>query len=265
MGELGSACCSWWRLSRKILSSTMRISTVSTVVFTFLVASVAGDQRAAENRLMSSLLANYNSMFIPVLNSSVPIVVNMETMLKKIVEYDYERGILTSLVWLDFQWMDEYLKWNPADYEGITQIQLPPNKLWTPDIFLFNDVTGHFGEELMRGRPYLVIENNGDVRWIPPMVLKTVCEHDNQEESCDLKFGSWVYNAGQLDLRPNIDTMDLEDYTGSTPWDLSETRVFRRETMYDCCINPFVDITYTIRFHKKGKMSSMFKAKGWGL
>ena len=23
-----------------------------------------------------------------------------------------------------------------------------------------------------------------------------------QEESCDLKFGSWVYNAGQLDLRP---------------------------------------------------------------
>merc|ERR1719234_964447 len=123
-------------------------------------------------------------------------------MLKKIVEYDYERGILTSLVWLDFQWMDEYLKWNPADYEGITQIQLPPHKLWTPDIFLFNDVTGHFGDDLMRGRPYLVIENNGDVRWIPPMILKTVCEHDNQEESCDLRFGSWVYNAGQLDLRP---------------------------------------------------------------
>merc|ERR1712130_857747 len=66
----------------------------------------------------------------------------------------------------------------------------------------------------------------------------------NQEESCDLKFGSWVYNAGQLDLRPNIDTMDLEDYTGSTLWDLSETRVFRKETMYDCCVNPFVDITY---------------------
>ena len=73
------------------------------------------------------------------------------------------------------------------------------------------------GDDLMRGRPYLVIENNGDVRWIPPMVLKTVCEHDHQvgevtkkvphililqEESCDLKFGSWVYNAGHLDLRP---------------------------------------------------------------
>merc|ERR1712032_1645195 len=108
---------------------TMTSSVVSALIFTLMVASVVANQRAAENRLMTSLLANYNSMFIPVLNSSVPIVVNMETMLKKIVEYDYERGILTSLVWLDFQWMDEY-------------------------------------------------------------------------------------NAGQLDLRPNIDTMDLEDYTG---------------------------------------------------
>merc|ERR1711990_925082 len=172
-------------ISLAMASSSYLLSAL--LLLPLLVTSATGAQRAAENRLMTSLLANYNSMFIPVL--------------KKIVEYDYERGILTSLVWLDFQWMDEYLKWNPADYEGITQIQLPPHKLWTPDIFLFNDVTGHFGDDLMRGRPYLVIENNGDVRWIPPMVLKTVCEHDNQEESCDLKFGSWVYNAGQLDLR----------------------------------------------------------------
>ena len=69
----------------------MTSSILSALILPILVASVAGDQRAAENRLMSSLLANYNSMFIPMLNSSVPIVVNMETMLKKIVEYDYER------------------------------------------------------------------------------------------------------------------------------------------------------------------------------
>merc|ERR1711936_1179463 len=169
-------------------------------------------------------------------NSSVPIVVNMETMLKKIVEYDYEKGILTSMVWLDFQWMDDYLQWNPEEFEGITQIQLPPNKVWTPDIFLFNDVTGRFGDELMRSRPYLVIENNGDVRWIPPLVLKTICEHEDQG-----------------------------GYTGSSIWDLAHTSVTRHETMYDCCPDPFVDLTFTIRFHKVGKVVSMFKSKGWGL
>ena len=32
-----------------------------------------------------------------------------------------------------------------------------------------------------------------------------------QEESCDLKFGSWVYNAGQLDLRP-VDWKSLDTF-----------------------------------------------------
>jgi len=237
----------------------------SYLLLLLLTTSALANQREAENRLMGSLLANYNPLFIPMQNSSVPIVVNMETMLKKIVEFDYEKGILTSMVWLDFQWMDDYLQWNPEEFEGITQIQLPPNKVWTPDIFLFNDVTGHFGDELMRSRPYLVIENNGDVRWIPPLVLKTICEHEDQGETCDLKFGSWVYNAGDLDLRPVMDTMDLEGYTGSSIWDLAHTSVTRHETMYDCCPDPFVDLTFTIRFHKVGKVTSMFKSKGWGL
>merc|ERR550517_2232531 len=45
--------------------------------------------------------------------------------------------------------MDEYLKWNPADYEGITQIQLPPHKLWTPDIFLFNHQVGSAAHQVV--------------------------------------------------------------------------------------------------------------------
>jgi nicotinic acetylcholine receptor len=226
-----------------------------------LFSSVLAAPKAQENRLVQDLLASYNPLFIPRENVTVPIEVGMETMLKKIVDYDYDKGILTSLVWLDFQWMDEYLQWNPSNYGGIERLQLPPSRIWTPDIFLFNDVTGHFGEDLMRDRPYLVIEANGHVRWIPPLILKTVCEHGEQEESCDLKFGSWVYTADQLDLRSNLDYMDLEGYTGSSVWELAETKVERQETVYECCPEAFVDITYTIRFHKKSKFSSKFSGK----
>jgi len=226
-----------------------------------LSSSVLAAPKAQENRLVQDLLTSYNPLFIPRENVSVPIEVGMETMLKKIVDYDYDKGILTSLVWLDFQWMDEYLQWNPNNYGGIERLQLPPSRIWTPDIFLFNDVTGHFGEDLMRDRPYLVIEANGHVRWIPPLILKTVCEHGEQEESCDLKFGSWVYTADQLDLRSNLDYMDLEGYTGSSVWELAETKVERQETVYECCPEAFVDITYTIRFHKKSKFASKFSGK----
>ena len=125
--------------------------------------------------------------------------------------------------------------------------------------------------------------------------------------------------------------MDLEDYTGSTLWDLSETRVFRQDwyrlipfdrgwfenlvslgvelstltridssaqegdnvrllcqpfrgyhlhnqvpnTVFGFCLETYFSkedlvtllqlLVCLFRFHKKGKMSSMFKAKGWGL
>merc|ERR1712243_484054 len=167
--------------------------TLRMLLLFLLAASAEASSRDDEERLLHDVLSRYNPLFIPKLNKSHPIEVTMETMLKKIVEYDYEKGILTSLVWLDFNWFDEYLQWNPADYYGIERIQLPPSKVWVPDIFLFNDVSGHFGTDILSERPYLVVEANGDVRWIPPMILKTTCLHGDQEESCELKFGSWVY------------------------------------------------------------------------
>ena len=82
------------------------------------------------------------------------------------------QGVLTSLIWLDLAWEDDYLKWDPEQYDGRTTLELPPSKIWTPDIFLFNDVTGHFSDDLVRDSPLLVVTNEGQVRWIPPLVVK---------------------------------------------------------------------------------------------
>ena len=82
------------------------------------------------------------------------------------------QGVLTSLIWLDMGWEDDYLKWDPEQYGGRTRLELPPSKIWTPDIFLFNDVTGHFSDDLVRDSPLLVVTNEGQVRWIPPLVVK---------------------------------------------------------------------------------------------
>lgn len=30
------------------------------------------------------------------------------------------------------------MTWNPADYDGIEQIRVAPDKIWLPDIVLFN-------------------------------------------------------------------------------------------------------------------------------
>ena len=73
----------------------------------------------------------------------------------------------------------------------------------------------------VKDNPLLVVTNEGHVRWIPPLVIKysfefviyfnsilrSLCDFEPKSSeylqqifSCDLKFGSWVYNAGQLDI-----------------------------------------------------------------
>ena len=44
--------------------------------------------------------------------------------------------IKISTVWLEMEWFDERLKWTPNDYNSTTEITLPVNKIWVPDIVI---------------------------------------------------------------------------------------------------------------------------------
>jgi len=46
--------------------------------------------------------------------------------------------IMKSNVWLRLVWYDYQLQWDEADYGGIGVLRLPPDKVWKPDIVLFN-------------------------------------------------------------------------------------------------------------------------------
>ena len=41
-------------------------------------------------------------------------------------------------VWLTMKWYDYQLRWNPEDYGKIRTIRVPPDKVWLPDVVLFN-------------------------------------------------------------------------------------------------------------------------------
>merc|ERR1719435_295652 len=191
------------------------------LLFLLPIMSSATPYPAYQQALLNTLFSpDYNPLFIPVKNESVHHQeVFLEATLQKIIDFDMDKGIFTTLIWLDMSWEDDYLKWD---------------------------------------NPFLVVEANGHVRWIPPLVLKTMCEASGSEHdthTCELKFGSWVYNANQLDLISKISSMDLEGYTASNMWDLESASVERHETTYECCPEAFVDISYFIPFHSKSLWS----------
>ena len=71
-----------------------------------------------------------------------------------------------------------------------------------PDIELYN---GQDQKDLRR-RDTVVVRSDGTMTWIPSFKLTSTCKIDTtwfpfDDQDCELKFGSWVYNGFKVNLQ----------------------------------------------------------------
>uniref|UniRef100_A0A2S2QYQ2 Acetylcholine receptor subunit alpha-like 1 n=1 Tax=Sipha flava TaxID=143950 RepID=A0A2S2QYQ2_9HEMI len=99
-------------------------------------ASVYGSADA--KRLYDDLLSNYNRLIRPVGNNSDRLTVKMGLKLSQIIEVNLRNQIMTTNVWVEQEWNDYKLKWNPEDYGGVDTLHVPSEHIWLPDIVLYN-------------------------------------------------------------------------------------------------------------------------------
>ena len=57
---------------------------------------------------------------------------------------------------------------------------------------------------------------------------------------------------------------DLSYYTPSKDWILKDAPAEREEKIYSCCPEPYVKITYTLNFEKRGLWEKLFGFKELG-
>ncbi|XP_071764417.2 cholinergic receptor, nicotinic, alpha 11 [Centroberyx gerrardi] len=79
---------------------------------------------------------------------------------------------------------------------------------------------------------------NVDVRWFPFDIQK-----------CELKFGSWTYDGWLLDLQMN--EADVSGYMPNGEWDLVGVPGARNEAFYDCCKEPYPDVTFVVTIRRR--------------
>ncbi|KAF5402945.1 putative nachr subunit [Paragonimus heterotremus] len=100
------------------------------------------------------------------------------------------------------EWKDERLYWNPVDYGNLSIIRIPCDKLWLPDIVLYNSADDYTSGYM---RSKAMVYNDGKVFWSPPAKLRTACKIDItyfpfDDQSCMMKFGSWAYDGWQVNI-----------------------------------------------------------------
>lgn len=93
-----------------------------------------------EERLFKNLMDNLSPMERPVFNSSEAVVVKMRFFLQQIMDVDEKNQVVQVNAWIRYSWNDYKLKWNPEEYDNITDIRFNGNtdSIWKPDILLYN-------------------------------------------------------------------------------------------------------------------------------
>lgn len=179
-----------------------------------------------EERLVRDLFRDYNKLIRPVENSNDTVEVEMGLSFVQLINVNEKNQVMTSNVWQQFHWKDYQLKWEPAHYGGIDVLRLPPDKVWRPDIVLFNNADGNYEA---RYKSNVLIHHDSGVEWIPPAIFQSTCKIDVtyfpfDQQRCEMIFGSWTYtgNAVTLKFYKDRDYVELSDYWKSGTWDIVE-------------------------------------------
>ena len=129
-----------------------------------------------EVQLVSKLFYSYNPLIRPARNVSDVIKICFGLTLIQLITVDERNQVMKSNVWLRIRWNDYQLKWNPIEYDDITVIRMAPEKVWQPDIVLFNNADGKY-EVSYKSRVLLYGESE-TVVFIPPAIYKSSCRID---------------------------------------------------------------------------------------
>ncbi|AWP01253.1 putative neuronal acetylcholine receptor subunit alpha-7 [Scophthalmus maximus] len=208
-------------------------------------------QGANQRRLYQDLMTGYNSLERPVSDDTQVLTVNFGLSLMQIMDVDEKNQVLTTNIWLQLFWDDHYLKWDPVEYPGVTNVRFPDHLIWKPDILLYNSAEERFDATFHTN---ILVNHSGSCNYIPPGIFKSTCRIDVRWfpfdiQKCELKFGSWTYGGWSLDLK--LLEADTSSYVANGEWDLVEVVGQKNERSYVCCEEPYPDVTFTIVMRRR--------------
>uniref|UniRef100_A0A803YEZ6 Cholinergic receptor nicotinic alpha 6 subunit n=1 Tax=Meleagris gallopavo TaxID=9103 RepID=A0A803YEZ6_MELGA len=168
----------------------------------------------SEERLFHKLFSHYNQFIRPVENVSDPVTVHFELAITQLTNVDEVNQIMETNLWLRHIWNDYKLRWDPREYDGIEFVRVPADKIWKPDIVLYNKYDEHFsiftlslksiicihkvhcfpliafsslclfclssavGDFQVEGKTKALLRYDGMITWTPPAIFKSSCPMD---------------------------------------------------------------------------------------
>ncbi|XP_065143856.1 5-hydroxytryptamine receptor 3B [Paramisgurnus dabryanus] len=204
----------------------------SMLLISFLLSAIPQAQlvsdkpkRSPLNQLTRLLLRKYDCGVRPVQNWTSPTTVYIDLIIQSVLDVDGQTQKVTTSLWYRQIWKDEFLVWNPKEFDGLNEISLSSDAIWVPDIIIseFVDV----GKSPVI--PYVYVNSSGIVKNYKPIQVVSACHLEIfafpfDRQNCTLTFRSWLHSVNELDLalwRPaeNISS-EIEEFMDDGEWEL---------------------------------------------
>uniref|UniRef100_A0A914XEH2 Uncharacterized protein n=1 Tax=Plectus sambesii TaxID=2011161 RepID=A0A914XEH2_9BILA len=232
------------------------------LLFAFLLLIVDeadASQLPTQNRLVNKMLDSYDKKVKPTRLAEEPVVVTFSMELYQIIEVNERQQFILINAWIVERWRDEFLYWDPTEYDGIEEIMLPHDVLWLPDTTLYNTLT--MKDEDTRRLLNAKLRANATDRFayielLYPTIYKFSCPlniyyfpYDSQ--ICKITFGSWTYDKKGIDYFPYSQYVGTSSYLENEGWHVQLFKATRRELKYSCCPNNYTILELTLHIKRK--------------
>ncbi|XP_049594561.1 cholinergic receptor, nicotinic, beta 1 (muscle) like [Syngnathus scovelli] len=226
------------------------------LVIVYLCLSLTGASET-ERRLHEEIFKNYNLKVRPAQYWEEKVMVRVGMTLSQLVSLNEKNGEMTTNVFMNLEWKDYRLSWDPKAYDNIDVLRIPANKVWRPDIYLINNNDGQFDVALYVN---VLVYNDGTVNWLPPAIYRTSCSIEVAYfpfdwQNCSMVFRSYTYDASEVDLQYYLDdngkeireiVIDENAFTENGEWNICHkpSRKNVKEDLYE-------DITFYLIIERK--------------
>ncbi|XP_048238963.1 neuronal acetylcholine receptor subunit alpha-10-like [Haliotis rufescens] len=203
-----------------------------------------------KHSLVTDLFRNYDKRVEP-FGPNETLNVWMDVTLVKVSDIDERKQVMTTNCWITLIWTDASLAWQQEEHDNVTDLRIPSDAIWTPDIRLKHSV--EVNNQLSPSEYHnAVVQSNGEVLLVYQVILKTSCTIDvayfpMDQQHCQMTFLSWTSNGDQLNLT-NGESGDvgLYEYIGNAEWDMVSYKKSRNVLRYPCCPEPYLSLSYRV-------------------
>ncbi|XP_053308424.1 5-hydroxytryptamine receptor 3A-like [Spea bombifrons] len=164
-------------------------------------ASSPNSTKPALLRLSDYLMEEYKKGVRPVLDWRRTTTVYIDVIVYAILGVDEKNQVLTTYIWYRQFWVDEFLTWDPTKFENITQISIPTEKVWIPDIMINEFVDVGKSPDI----PYVYVNYEGRIQNYKPIQVVTACSLNIYNfpfdlQNCSLTFTSWLHTIQDINV-----------------------------------------------------------------